>query len=118
MRKSNPDKNELSNYRPISHPSLLPKLTESEVKSHLTDFLTEHNHLDSFQSAYTNFHSKEADLLAVHNHIIRASSQQQVSYLCLLDFPAAFGTIDHFNSTLDVSDLFVTIPLLATLLPL
>ena len=34
-------------------------------------------------------------LLAVHDHIIRASSQQQVSCLCLLDLSAAFDTIDH-----------------------
>jgi hypothetical protein len=53
LKKSNSDKNELSNYRPISHLSFLSKLTEREVISRLTDFLTEHNVLNSFQSAYT-----------------------------------------------------------------
>ena len=95
LKKSNSDKNELSNYRPISHLSFLSKLTERVVKSRLTDFLTEHNLLNSFQSAYTKFHSTETALLAVHDHIIRASSQQQVSCLCLLDLSAAFDTIDH-----------------------
>jgi Reverse transcriptase (RNA-dependent DNA polymerase) len=94
-KKSNSDKNELSNYRPISHISFLYKFTERVVKSRLTDFLTEHNLLNSFQSAYTKLHSTETALLAVHDYLIRASSQQQVSFLCLLDLSAAFDTIDH-----------------------
>jgi hypothetical protein len=75
--------------------SFLSKLTERVVKSRLTDFLTEHNLLNSFQSAYTKLHSTETALLAVHDYLIRASSQQQVSCLCLLDLSAAFDTIDH-----------------------
>jgi hypothetical protein len=51
--------------------------------------------LNSFQSAYTKFHSTETALLAVHDQLIRANSQQQVSCLCLLDLSAAFDTIDH-----------------------
>ena len=51
--------------------------------------------MNSFQSAYTKFNSTETTLLAVHDHIIRAMSQQQVTGLCLLDLSAAFDTIDH-----------------------
>ena len=65
------------------------------MKSRLTDFLTEHKLLNSFQSAYTEFHSTETALLAVHDQLIRANSQQQVSCLCFLDLSAAFDTIDH-----------------------
>jgi Reverse transcriptase (RNA-dependent DNA polymerase) len=83
--EANSDKNELSNYRPISHLNFLSKLTERVVKSRLTDFLTEHNLLNSFQSACTKLHFTETALLAVHDFLIRASSQQQVSCLCLLD---------------------------------
>ena len=49
----------------------------------------------SFQSAYTKFNSTETTLLALHDHIIRAMSQQQATGLCLLDLSAAFDTIDH-----------------------
>ena len=51
--------------------------------------------MNSFQSAYTKFNSTETTLLAVHDHIIRAMSQQQVTGLCLLDLSAAFDTTDH-----------------------
>jgi Reverse transcriptase (RNA-dependent DNA polymerase) len=94
-KKSNSDKNELFTYWPISYISFLSKLTERVVKSRLTDFLTEHNLLNSFQSAYTKLHSTETAPLAVHDYLIRASSQQQVSCHCFLDISAAFDTIDH-----------------------
>ena len=95
LKKSNLDKENLSNYRPISHLSCLSKLTERLVKNRLADHLNENNLMNSFQSAYTKFNSTETTLLAVHDHNIRAMSQQQVTGLCLLDLSAAFDTIDH-----------------------
>ena len=95
LKKSNLDKEELSNYRPISHLSFLSKLTERVVKIRLTQHLSSNNLLNSFQSAYTKNHSTESTLLAVHDHLIKAMSQQKVTALCLLDLSAAFDTIDH-----------------------
>lgn len=95
LKKSNLNKEDLANYRPISHLSFISKLTERLVKNRLTHYLAENNLLNSYQSAYTKFHSTETTLLAVHDHIIRAMSQQQVTALCLLDLSAAFDTIDH-----------------------
>ena len=95
LKKSNLDKENLSNYRPISHLSYLSKLTERLVKTRLTDYLSKNSLLNPFQSAYTKFHSTETTLLSVHDFIIRAMSQQQVTGLCLLDLSAAFDTIDH-----------------------
>ena len=95
LKKSNLDKENLSNYWPISHLSYLSKLTERLVKNRLADHLNENNLMNSFQSAYTKFNSTETTLLAVHDHIIRAMSQQEVTGLCLLDLSAAFDTIDH-----------------------
>ena len=48
-----------------------------------------------FQSAYTKHHSTETALLALYDHLIRATSRQHVTGLCLLDLSAAFDTIDH-----------------------
>jgi exonuclease III len=95
LKKSNLDKDNLSNYRPISHLSFLSKLTERVVKLRLVDYLSNNNLLNSFQSAYIKHHSTETALLSVHDHIIRAISHQQVTCLTLLDLSAAFDTIDH-----------------------
>jgi Reverse transcriptase (RNA-dependent DNA polymerase) len=87
--------------------SFLPKLNERVVKLRLTDFLTEHNLLNSFQSAYTKRHSTETALLAVYDYLIRASSQQKVFCFCLLDLFAAFDTIDHSILLERVSSWFI-----------
>jgi len=95
LKKYNLDKEELSNYRPISHLSFLSKLTERVVKLRLTHHLSSNDLLNSFQSAYTKFHSTESTLLSLHDHIIKAMSHQKITALCLLDLSAAFDTIDH-----------------------
>ena len=95
LKKHNLDKEDLSNYRPISHLSFLSKLTERVVKQRLTHHLSSNHLLNSFQSAYTPHHSTESTLLSVHDHIIKAMAQQQITALCLLDLSAAFDTIDH-----------------------
>ena len=76
--------------------SLISKITERIVKSHLNDHLSSSNLYNPNPSAYTKFHSTETTLLSLHFHLITAISHQQVSCLCLLDFSAAFDTIDHY----------------------
>jgi len=93
LKKYNLDQEDLSNYRPISHLSLLSKLTERVVKNRLTAHLSANNLLN-YQSAYTKHHSTESTLLAVHDHIIKSMSEQKVTALCLLDLSAAFDAID------------------------
>src|SRR5208282_2669161 len=61
------DKESFSNYRPISNLSFLSKLTERVVKHRITDHLTANSMFNSFQSAYTKFHSTETTLLALHD---------------------------------------------------
>ena len=95
LKKANLDREDLANYRPISHLSFLSKLTETVVKSRLSQHLSTNALFNSFQSAYTKSHSTESTLLAVHNHIITAMAHQKVTALCLLDLSAAFDTIDH-----------------------
>ena len=95
LKKPKLDKENLTNYRPISHLSFLSKLTERAVKQRLTDYLSSNNLLNPNQSAYIKSHSTETTLLSVHDHIIKALSLQRVTCLTLLDLSAAFDTIDH-----------------------
>jgi len=95
LKKSNLDKDDLGNYRPISHLSFLSKLAERVVKLRLADYLSTNNLLNSFQSAHIKHHSTETTLLSVHDHIVKAMCHHQVTSLTLLDVSAAFDTIDH-----------------------
>ena len=59
------DKEDLANYRLITHLSFLSRLTERVVKNRLTQHLSSNKLLDKFQSAYTKYHSTESTLLVV-----------------------------------------------------
>jgi len=95
LKKPTLDKEEHSNYRPISNLSLISKIIERVVKSRLMDHLTFNGLLNSHQSAYCKHHSTETALLYIHDYLISAIGSQKISCLCLLDLSAAFDTIDH-----------------------
>jgi len=92
LKKSNLDRDDFGNYRPISQLSFLSKLTERVVKlrramvneyiSHgRADYLSISNlSLNSFQSAYIKHHSTETTLLSVHDHY-RQSHESSTSQL-------------------------------------
>ena len=50
---------------------------------------------ETFQSAYKNFHSTETALVRVQNDILCAIDNNESVILLLLDFSAAFETMDH-----------------------
>ena len=50
---------------------------------------------DPFQSVYRPNHSTETALLRVHNDILIALDQQQITALIFLDLSAAFDIVDH-----------------------
>src|SRR5712691_2684804 len=60
LKKPNLDKDNLSNYRPVSNLSYLSKLTERVVKTRISNHINNHSLFNSFQSAYTRFHSTES----------------------------------------------------------
>ena len=95
LKKSTLDKDELSNYRPVSNLFVISKIIEGVVKSRLIDHLTSSKLLNSHQSAYCKHYSTETALLYIHDHLVSAIGSQKVSCLCLLDLSAAFDTIDH-----------------------
>ena len=95
LKKPSLDHNILKNFRPVSNLPFVSKLLERVVVKQLTDYMTLNNLHESLQSAYKSFHSTESALLKVHNDIMRAMDQQNITILLLLDLSAAFDTIDH-----------------------
>ena len=95
LKKSTLEKDQLSNYRPISNLVLLFKIIERVVKSRLTHHRSSNNLFNPNQSAYCKHHSTETALLYIHDYLINAIGSQKISCLCLLDLSAAFDTTDH-----------------------
>src|SRR6218665_960085 len=97
LKKTNLDKENPSNYRPISNLSFLSKLTERKiiVLARLNDYLSSNSLLNPHQSGFTKHHSTETLLTSLYNKLVAAVSHQKVSCLCLLDISVAFDTIDH-----------------------
>ena len=65
LKKPSLDKENVSNYRPISNLSTIFKIVERVVKSRITDHLTQNTLFNPLQSAYRKFHSNETVLLSL-----------------------------------------------------
>ena len=80
---------------PISNLPFLGKVIERVAISQLQSYLSDNNLHSRMQSAYRQNHSTETAILRVQNDILSALGQRQEAILVLLDFSAAFDTIDH-----------------------
>ena len=89
------DKDQLSNYGPISDLSLSSKIIKRVVKSRLTNHLSYNNLFNPNQSADCKHPLKLLIILCIHDHLINATGSQKISCLCLLDLSAGFNTTDH-----------------------
>ncbi|XP_072025175.1 uncharacterized protein [Amphiura filiformis] len=95
LKKSSLDQEELKNYRPISNLKFLFKTIERIASSQLHAYLDKNKLHSPMQSAFRKFHSTETALLRVQNDLLRAVDKHQEAVLILLDYSAAFDTIDH-----------------------
>jgi retron-type reverse transcriptase len=95
IKKPTIDADVLGNYRPITNLSFLSKVLERIVAIQLHDHLALNNLYPKLQSAYRKDHSTESALLKVQNDLLVALDNGHEALLVLLDFTAAFDTIDH-----------------------
>ena len=95
LKKASLDKNELKNYRPISNLKFVFKTIERVGFAQINEYLQQNDLVAEKQSAYRKFHSTETALLRVYNDLLQAVDHHQDAVLILLDFSAAFDTIDH-----------------------
>ena len=84
-----------SNYRPISVIGHIVKITESEVKDQLINYLHKHNLLTADQSAYLKNHSTTTCLHKVIGEWQELIDDGEIIGACFLDISKCFDSIDH-----------------------
>ena len=89
------DRNELSNFRPVSGLNFVSKLIVKIVASQIKSHLQNSGISNDLQSAYKFGNSTETALLYIQNDILSAQDRGELNVLLLLDLSAAFDTIDH-----------------------
>ena len=94
-KKSNPDPELLSIYRPVTNLRFLSKVIERVVFEQLDFYLESNNLMSKYQSAYRCSHSTETVLLKVFNDLLCYLDESHAVMYIGLDLSAAFDIIDH-----------------------
>ena len=87
--------NQKANFRPVTNVSFSSKCLERLALRSLVHHLSVNNLFVPVQSAYRGQHSTETALLRVYNDLLLAVDDGDAAVLVLLDFSAAFDTVDH-----------------------
>ena len=83
------------NYRPVSNLPYLGKLIEKAAVGRFSNHTKANSIVEALQSAYKEFHSVETALLLVFDDLLTAVDNKKHVLVTLLDYSAAFDTIDH-----------------------
>ena len=95
IKKAGLDPSITANYCPISNLTFESKLIERIVAQQIVTYLTVNNFFLIAQSAYRSFHSTEAAMLCITFDMYDAADKSKVTLLAMLDFSAAFDSVDH-----------------------
>ena len=95
LKKSDLNPDDFKSYRPIANLPFLAKILEKIVASQLRVYLDKQKLFPEMQSAYRQFHSTETALIRVFNDVLLAVDKGHEAVLVLLDYTAAFDSIDH-----------------------
>ena len=89
------EKNDISNYRPISILTILSKIFEKSASNQLLNYFETHLLINSKQHAYRKFHSTITCLFELINHIHEKLDERKVVAIVSLDLSKAFDSINH-----------------------
>ena len=103
IKDFNGDVNDLSNYRPVSNISFIGKVLEACIYFFLNEYVSVHNILPDYQSAYRPGYSTETALTRVYSDLVTSKDNRRCTIMLSLDLSSAFDTIDH---DLLITDLF------------
>ena len=89
------DKEQVSNYRPISVLSIFSKILEKVIYKRTYNFLENNKCLFESQYGFRSDHSTELALLELTNKIIDSFEHDSFAIGIFIDLSKAFDTIDH-----------------------
>ena len=89
------DKEQVSNYRPISVLSTFSKILERIIYKRTYNFLEEHNCLFANQFGFRRDHSTQLSLLELTNKVIDAFEDSSFAIGVFIDLSKAFDTVNH-----------------------
>src|SRR5664279_5659915 len=95
LKKPGMDPSNPVSYRLVSNVTFLSKLIERAVDYQVKAYMDEHHLLPACQSGFRKFHSTETAVIKVYNDIVIASDTGRLTALVMLDYSAAFDTVDH-----------------------
>ena len=95
IKKTSLDYSIPNNYRPISNLSLLSKIFERIIATHIINHITANSLDNTMQSAYKPYYNTETLLLNLTHYISHNIKNNRFVILILLDLTAAFDTINH-----------------------
>jgi hypothetical protein len=95
VKKLDLDPADVKSYRTISNLSVVSKLLERLAARQLIGYLSVHRLLPDLQCAHRAHHSTETAVLKVLSYILLAVDNCNLALLTMLDFSAAFDTVDH-----------------------
>ena len=84
-----------SNYRPISLTSIVSKLFEKIISSHIVKHLESHNMLYDLQHGFRQHRSCETQLVSLIHELMTNFDNNIQSDLILMDFAKAFDTVPY-----------------------
>ena len=88
-------KNDKTNYRPISILATLSKIAESVIHKRLLQHLLDNNLISKFQAAYIPSDSTAQQLISMIHQIKLAMTSNKIAHGVFLDVSAAFDAVWH-----------------------
>ena len=95
IKKAGLDRDDPSNYRPISNLNNISKIIERLFLHRIRTHVISSPNFNLYQSAYRANHSTESALILTPDNIYHAIDLVKPTLLVSLDLSAAFDTIDH-----------------------
>jgi hypothetical protein len=95
LYKGNGSKDDPSNYRPISVVCHVAKVYEKIIARQFINYLTEHNLISEYQSAYLQGCSTQTSLHRIIDDIYESMDEGEITAACFIDITKCFDSIDH-----------------------